>query len=556
MLVVFVGLAALVAALALYLLVERVGAAGLPLAVLRAVAWGALAALLVNPSCRRTAGPVPTVVLLDHSLSMSSPRDTAGGGARWRAALDTARALAGRGGRILLFGAEPEPLGAGARPDAPATRLLPAWREAAALGGRIVVVTDGEVDDAQSLPPDFLRLARVVVLPRPATPDVGVVALELPASLRSGDTATASVVLAAARTAPADTATLALLDGTRVVARERVAVGGGGTFRRELPFVPAPPPAGEQGEVRRFIARVTGVRDDSEPRDDARTTVAEVLRASTIALFSDSPDWDFRWLALTLRQTSGVAVSVFVQVAPQGPWRDADSLRPVSRSAVEAAARNAALVVVHGSADAAAPLAAPARHALWRWTAGRSAAIAGDWYAVPSAAASPVGGALAGVPPDSLPPLQALAAAGASADTGGWTALAARLSRRGTARPAIVGFERGGRREVRFLGWGLWRWASQGGVAGEGYRSLVAALTNWSLAQAPGREPWLAELRDSLARGLDELLPRPRTLRAQAGQPVAAAGEREPLRREPWMYGLVVGALMLEWIARRRRGMR
>lgn len=509
MLVVGVGLAALSAALALYLLVERVGVAGLPLALLRAVAWGALAALLVNPGCGRVVGLQPTVVLLDHSLSMSAPRDSAGGGARWRTALDTARALAGRGGRILLFGTEPVALGSGdaARPDAPATRLLPAWREAAALGGPVVVVTDGEVDDAASLPADFLRFARVLVLPRPLAPDVGVAALDLPEALRSGDTATATVVLAAARTAPADTATLELLDGSRVAARARAAVGGGGTFRRELRFVPAPPPASEPETARRFTARIVGVRDDSEPRDDARTAVAVVSRASTIALFSDSPDWDFRWLALTLRQTAGVPVSAYVRVAPGGPWRDADSLRPVSGAATVAAARGAALVVVHGTAEATAPLAALARHALWRWTEGRAAAEAGDWYAAPTASASPVGGALAGVPLDSLPPLQALAPARPGAAE--WTALSARLGRLGAARPVIVGADSGGRPVVRLLGWGLWRWASQGGVAAEGYRALVAALTNWSLAAAPGREPALAALRDSLNRGLDELLPGP-----------------------------------------------
>jgi len=556
MLVIGVGLAALAAALALYLRVERVGAAGLPLALLRAAAWGALGALLVNPGCRRTAAAPPTVVLLDHSLSMSSPGDTAGGGARWGAALDTARRLAGRRGRILLFGTEPVPLRPGSRPDAPASRLLPAWREAAALGGPVAVVTDGEVDDAAALPPDFLQEARVVVLPRPATPDVGVAALDLPGTLRSGDTVTATVVLVAAHLAPRDTATLELLDGARVAARARVAVGegGGGTFRRALPFVPAAPAASVRTELRRFTARVTGVRDDREPRDDARTTVAEISRASAIALFSDSPDWDFRWLALTLRQTSGVPVSAYVRVTPTGPWRDADSLRPVAPAAIAAAARNAALVVVHGTPGAAAPLAALASHALWRWTAGRASAVAGDWYAAPTASASPIGAALAGLPPDSLPPLVALATG--PQDSAAWTALAARLGRSGPARPVIVGWEAGGRREVRVLGWGLWRWASQGGVAAEGYRSLVAALTNWSLTEASGGAPALAALRDSLGRGLAELLPRPRTLPAQAGEPAAAGTVREPLRNDPWVYALVIAALALEWIARRRRGMR
>ena len=109
---------------------------------------------------------------------------------------------------------------------------------------------------------------------------------------------------------------------------------------------------------------------------------------------------------------------------------------------------------------------------------------------------------------------------------------------------------------VRVLGSGLWRWASKGGVAAEGYRSLVAALTDWLLAEPAREGAALAARRDSLNRGLDELLPRPHTLESQPGIRVAAAGEAEPLRHFPWVYGAALGALVLEWIARRRRGMR
>jgi hypothetical protein len=554
-LVAAVGLAAVAAALAVYLLLERVGAAGIPLALLRATAWGSLAILLVDPGCRRLGPASAPVVLLDHSASMSDPGDPGGaGGARWRAALDTARAIAGRSGRILMFGAQPATLRADARPDAPASRLLPAWREAAALGGPVAVVTDGEVDDARDLPPDFLRLARVVVLPRPARVDVGVAALDLPPALRAGDTATAGVVLVAAGAAPSDTAALTLFEGPRVVARARVALGAGGGLRRELRFVPAEPPAGSEREERRYEARVTGVRADAEPRDDARTTLAEVSRTSAIVVLSDSPDWDFRALAGTLPRTAGAPVSAFARVAPEGPWRDARSLRPVAQEAVEAAVRGASLVVVHGTTQGTAALAALARHGLWRWTSDRGGPVGGDWYVAPGETASPIGGALGGIPADSLPPLEALAEA--PPDSAEWTALAARLGRRGRAWPAIVGSEVAQRRVVRVRGSGFWRWASKGGVAAEGYRSLVAALTDWLLAQPAREGSTLAARRDALNRGLDELLPRPRTLESQSGGRVAAAVETEPLRRATWAYAVALGALVLEWIARRRRGMR
>jgi len=550
---VLVGLAAAGAALAVYLLLEKVGPGALWLAALRAAAWGTVAALLIDPGCRRTSGGAP-VVLLDGSLSMTDPGAGPAALARWRAALDTARAIAGRDGRIVVFGARPAALRGAAPPDAPASRLLPAWREAAALGGPVAVVTDGEVDDARELPADLLRLARIVVLPRPARADAGVAAVDLPLVLRAGDTATADVVVVAAGTAPSDTATLELREGARVVARARIALGAGGSPRRLLRFVPAPLPAGADRAVRRYEARITGVRDDAEPRDDARATLAEVSRTNAIAVLSDSPDWDFRALSGTLPQTAGVPVGAFVRVAPGGPWRDAASLRPVAEAAVEAAARTASLVIVHGTAAGTAPLAALARHGLWRWTTPAAGVLAGDWYAEAPATASPVGAALAGVPAESLPPLEALAEQ--PADSSEWTAVTARLGRRGRAWPAVVGGERGSLRVVRTLGSGLWRWASKGGVAAEAYRSLVAALTDWLLAEAERAGATLAARRDSLGRGLDEWLPRPRTLASQPGMGAGGPGETEPLRRMGWVYGVALTALVLEWAGRRRRGMR
>jgi hypothetical protein len=364
-------------------------------------------------------------------------------------------------------------------------------------------------------------------------------------------------VVVAAATAPTDTVSVELREGTRVVARTRVATGAGGSFRRELRFVPAAPPAGSDREIRRYEARVAGVGGarDAEPRDDARVTLARVARTSAIAMLSDSPDWDFRALAGALQQTSGVPVSGFVRVAPEGPWRDARTLRLVASNAVEAAVRGASLVVVHGTPGGTAALAALAPHGLWRWTEQRPGAIAGDWYvAPPSETPSPVGAALAGVRADSLPPLEALT--GQPADAAEWTALESRLGRRGRAWPVIVGSEQGNRRAVRVLGSGLWRWASKGGVAAEAYRALVATLTDWLLAAPSHDAAALAARRDSLNRGLDELVPRPRTLESRPGTRVASAGEAEPVRRLWWVYAVALGALMMEWIARRRRGMR
>jgi len=533
----------------LYAVLERAGAAGLPLAALRAAAWGAVGVLLLNPSCHRDTTDRVTV-LLDGSRSMTE----AAGGTRWRTALDTARALAGRDGQILVFGAEPHVLAADSTPSAMTSRLLPALREAAVRGGRLVVVTDGEVDDAGAIPDDLLRAARVVIVPRPPVPDAGVAALALPAALRAGDTATATVDVTAAGTAPGDTVVLELLERGRRVASTRVALGAGGTVRRDLPFVPAP--VGSGVEERRYQARLTGFARDGEPRDDELETAAAVSQASAITLVSDAPDWDFRRLTETLAATSGVPVRAYVKLGASG-WRDAHTMHPVAETTVRSEAANAALVVAHGTADAVRTWSRLARRAAWEWnTVPRAGdpAPAGDWYVTPAELASPIGAALSAIPADSLPPLDL--ALDLRTDSAAWLGLAAQADRRGRPRAMIEGRTTGGRRQAIVGATGLWRWSSRGGVAAEAYRALVASLTDWLLEDRGGAPPGLLALRDSLAGGTGEFLPRRAVLAAQPGIAAAGAGEPEPVRFRPWLYLVALAAVVIEWVARRRRGLR
>lgn len=538
---------ATLAAFGLYLRVERLPPVRgtLMLAALRAAAWGLVAALLVNPGCAR-AGDEPVTVLLDASRSMSDPV----GEARWRQARERARDAAGGSGRILGFGTEPRLFSDSVRPDAPATQLLPALREAAARGGRVVVVTDGVVDDRDAIPADLLASARVVLVPARDGRDAGALALDLPASLRAGDTALAVIDVAVQGAAPggADTVLIELLEAGRVVARARAAASAGGVIRHELRFVPAA--AAADREVRRYRVRVSGLAGDTEPRDDARETAAVVTRASAITLVSDSPDWDFRWLAQTLSATAGVPVRAFVRVGPAG-WRETRSLRPVADAQVREEIARAALVVAHGGAEAMAA-AGGARRALWRWPVDEGGE--GDWYVQAPEFASPAGGALAGVPPESLPPLERIQSL--SEDSVEWTALTAQLDRRGRSRPVVQGTLTRGRRGVQIGASGLWRWASRGGVASEAARALVAALTDWLLADTGRDRADLAALRDSLAREARELVPGPRTLGEQDGRLTAAAADPLPLRHSPWPYLAALLALITEWITRRRRGLR
>jgi hypothetical protein len=550
-------LAFLIAALgaaALYLVVERVGKNGLPLAALRALVWGGVAALLINPACRRAIGG--TTVLLDASISMSD----ADGDARWLAAVDSARALAGRRGRVVLFGEAPREWREGTRPDMTSSLLLPALGEAAARGGRLAVVTDGVVDDAGSIPAELLRGTRVVALPKPDRPDLAVAALDLPAALRAGDSATAVVDVAAAGLSRTESVTVALLELGREVARasfaasgEQGGVGGSGTYRRELRFLPASV-AGQQ-EIRRYQAVVSGLADDSDPRNDRRETAVAVGRQSTIVLVTDSPDWDSRWLESALSATSGVPVRAFVRLGPGG-YRDTRALSAVSEATVAAEARRAALLVAHGTPQGVGAVSRWASRALLRWPAQaeEGAGPPGDWYVAAPEFASPVGAALAGVPIESLPPLEA--AFDVRGDSVAWTALFAQQGRRGRARAVLSGSVDGPRRRILVTGAGLWRWAGKGGVAAEAYRALVASMADWLLEEGEREAPALSALRDSLARGAGELVPRRPVLASQPGLASAAGGEPVPIRHGMWVYAVVLAALIIEWVGRKRRGLR
>src|SRR5207245_47913 len=150
------------------------------LALLRVTGMAAVVLLLWNPvTARLDPGDAPPLVLLDASLSMS------GHGGRWREALDSARALAKGGGRggggvIWRFGSSVRAYDT-LPPGDGATRLAPALAAAAGRGGPLSIVTDGAIDDGVDVPPDLLRRARIVQLPRPPFPLLSSPALHAPA---------------------------------------------------------------------------------------------------------------------------------------------------------------------------------------------------------------------------------------------------------------------------------------------------------------------------------------------------------------------------------------
>jgi hypothetical protein len=445
-----------------------------PLVILRVISVLALILLLWNPASSRTlpSGDQP-IVLLDASLSLDGPP--------FRAALDSARAHAGRGALVWRFGTSVTAFDTTPPKDG-ATRLGPALEAAAGRAGEVVVVTDGRIDDAAAIPPDLLRRPRVIVVPHSEAFDAYIANVDGRRHLTRSDTVRLTVSYGAGgkretgngkrETGNGKRAILAVRVGDKELASQRVSLPDSGTVTSEITFPVSrfPSPGWQVLEV-----RLDGVAD-AESRDDSRLFAVEVSLEPAAVVFASPPDWEARFLTRTLADVARMPVKMFVETEP-GRWRDAATLAPVSNADLARAAVNARLVAATGDpARARAFLTGRAARLLWS-TNGQ----AGDWY-VERPPSSPFSSALSGVLWDSLPPATAVTIANPQDSTGD-VALSARLARRGTARPIVRLQQRENGREAIIGAAGLWRWSFRGGASEEAYRSLVAALVDWLLGE-------------------------------------------------------------------------
>ena len=580
-----------------YLRVERAGRRGWLALVCRAVAWSALGLLLLNVGCPVAATPGRPLVLLDASLSMSAP------GGHWAEARDSAA----RWGEVRRFGDERHT--ADTLPSRGRSLLAPALVAAAASDRPVIVVTDGEIEDAPDIPPDLLARVSVRLFPRSARPDLAVARVSGPARVTAGDSISLEVEVAATGGAETDSVTIeATLGGKRLGSRMLTLRNGSG--RGRLAFSSAATGPGEH--VLRVGIAGSG---DAEPRSDRRLHLVTVAPTPGVVLLAGSADWDSRFLYRTLREVAQLPVRGFVRLDPER-WRSMADLSVVPREEVRQAARRADLLVEMGAVGALAD--GTTARGIWSWPAGAdSSVLEGDWY-LKAADASPVAGAFLGQPLDSFPPMIQLTPV--RPEAGDWVALSAQAGRRGAQRPAVFGREAGRVRRVVVAVDGLWRWAFRGGSSEQSYRTWVAATTSWLLggsdsargaarpvrpvvengrplvfewtgpgpaaalgvilsgAGAPradtlqfdggGRaDVWLppGEYRYRLAGGGSgtvaverysaELLPRAVSLTPhEARAPVT--GGQSGARDRLWLFGLCVLGLAGEWLARRRLGLR
>jgi hypothetical protein len=582
-----------------YLGLERLGRRAWPAIVARAVAWAALGVLLLNVSCPRPPAVRRPIVLLDGSLSMTAP------GQDWA----ESRRLADSLGEVRTFGDERP--GVDSLPNRGRSLLSPALAAAAASDRPVIVLTDGEIDDAAELPADLLARTRIDVLPRVSTRDVALVSIDGPARVTAGDSLRYDISVRFAGDSVRDSAVVELRsdDAKRTLLTRRVIRTTGGDARGVLRAATGGIGAGEH-----LLSVKVVDNSDAEPRTDERLVHLSVVATPGVVFVANPGDWDARFLFRTIREVAALPARGYVRIGES--WRTMTDLRPVSEDVMRQAIRGADLVVLKGRAvDRASDLRG---RGVWLWPGGGGEAAAqnGDWY-LTATPASPISAALGGLPIDSFPPAVALTPA--QPTSSGWVGLMAQAGRRGAPRPAFFGSESAGVRRVMTAADGLWRWSFRGGSSEQGYRALVGATITWLLgAPDTARGPahpvrpvvtngrplvfeWTgagaahavpivfsgeASITDTLrfdgagraevwlspgawryrleggTQGLvaveqysDELLPRAASIASKAGSTVSG-NARTSARDWAWLFGLVVLGLCAEWLVRRNLGLR
>ncbi len=586
----------------------RGGGGGWLPAVLRVLAVAVLIGLWVDAPIGRGARLRPEAAL-DVSASWLRSGDTSA----YRAAIGAVTSAGADS--VFLVG---DSLRAGRPPAVPndvRTRIRPAVEHALAAGRSLVLVTDGELDDPDALA-ELPAGSRIVVVPHRPALDGGLGTLDAPRSAVAGDTIELrATVVAGPAGAPAGTVAFNF-EGHPATPSTSVSVDALAPRGERSVSVRAPVPAGDGAHLIRAVWSAAG---DTDGRNDTLAIAIDVSPAAGAVFVSTSPDEDARYALAVLRGALALPTRGFFRVAT-GQWRLDGGLAPVAEADVRRAVATAPLVVLHGDTAIFGPPRTASRGSLALLVSpgGPSAPTAADeWYAT-GAPPSPLAAGLAGIPWDSLPPIDVAP----TAATGEWQGLEAKRTRRYERRVPVVGSTIGNRRLVVVTASGLWRWRFRGGVSADAYAALWGGIFDWLAAERRDLRPAIPA--DALVRegdpirwrrgaGLDsvvslvlakrargahpdtlavrfppgsatsetpplaagvydirtsggpallvvnasrEWLPRAPTTRSGRTAGIALAGASLHLRSIPWAYVLVVVVLCAEWLWRRRVGLR
>lgn len=570
-------------------------------AVLRVIAVLLAVALALDAPRGRASVRTP-MVALDASASWRRGRPDS----VWKNTLARARTAA-RGDTLWIAGDSLRPAGADPLPQDAASRVETAVDRALGLGRPLTLFTDGEVDDAAVLE-RALAGSRVDVGPVAVALDAALLALELPRSAVGGDTVEVVVRLAAGAgganagqvSLSVDRAPLARVPFDALIAyAERDA-----RVKVRIPV---------EGGEHRTVRAVVSSGSDAAPQNDSLAVALDVAAAPRGVFVSTAPDQDARFALEVLRGTLAIAVRAFYRVAP-GVWRQEPGFTPATEAEVRTALAEAPIAIVHGDT---ALFGAP--RGFTNGALALIVPAAGDgeeWYAGETPV-SPLSTAFAGLPWDSLPPLAI--GTSPRGDWTALTARRPRVLR-GEDRGLIAGSEQPRRVVVvagsgfwrwRFRGgvsadafsavWGgIFDWMAAGGDdrrgavpaaawarAGDAVawrrgarRDSVVIVTLRSIAggrvdsvtlRFPG-DAILAESPPLPAGEYDvtvpggrarlvvaqsrEWLPRRPTLAAGALGTARPSGSAPRLRDAWWAYVALLTALCVEWLVRRRAGLR
>jgi hypothetical protein len=479
---------------------EPAGRGRYGLALLRGAALAVLLLLLFDPVLPtwRAARALPTVVLVDASLSMSLPAPD--GTTRWEEAGAAVTEL--EPDVLMVFGS------AGAtrvatleetRPDQPGARLAPALASILEAGpARIVVVTDGAVED----PGESGRLAgrsatdlQVRSVGRATAGNLAVAEVDVPRWAESGDSVSVVARIARIGEGVPDSSTVVLRWGDTELARGRVATPPEG--RTEAIALRFTTIAAMEGRIRLDVSLE---ETDAVPADDARSAYLMVAEEPAgLVLVSFRADQEPRFLLPVLERSLGLPVRGWLAIGPDhfvrlGDGPEAGLTAP--SAAIRRVVAEADLLVLHGLGPAAPAWAMTAARQAERALLFPTAAVEGvpvepaasrpgDWYPAPELPPSPAAAFLAGAPMDAAPPL--LGVRPAEVPVGWWTPLEARQDRRGEGHPVLAAGHVGDRRVAVALADGYWRWAFDEHGGRPLYEAFWAGVGTWLVADAPVR---------------------------------------------------------------------
>jgi hypothetical protein len=457
------------------------------LAVLRALAVTAVAALLVGAPAGRAAPRAPLVAIDVSSSSRRARGDDSSAVREWRARLtDSLGTWSAGGSPIVLVGDSLRDAQAGDLkgwiPADAASHVRGAVDRAASLGRPLLLVTDGEVDDAESLA-EAPAGSRVASWSASTKRDVALAELTVPASATGGDTLSVSVAVTSGGVATPDGTLQLRFDGAPAGTAAIPALAPYSTTRITTSV------AVPRGTAVALVQAIAQVPADVEARNDTLTAAVEVGDRPSAVFISTAPDLDVREALTVLRGSLDVPTKAYLRIAPN-VWRVEGSYAPISEADVKSRAAQAGLLILHGdtawlgnggSTDSTARARAAAR-ALWSPAPPTVVAKAGEltrtpeWYAN-AAPASPLMAALSTLPFDSLPPITL---AGAAA--GAQPVLTAQLGKRGAAVPAVATREERGVRTAVVSGSGWAGWSLRGGRSRDAFTALWGALFDWLAA--------------------------------------------------------------------------